>query len=326
MSPPLVSVILPARDAELTIDAALNSLLNQTFTAFEVIVIDDGSTDGTAARLRAFAAKDARVRIVDGGGKGVTAALIAGTALATGRYIARQDADDVSMPDRFERQVRYLDAHPEIAALGTAATTIDEQGAEIGPFPTRHGPAAVREGLRSISATPVHGSMMIRRECLAAVGGYRAAFQSCQDFDLWLRLLERWELDNLREPLYRWRLTAGSAYGARRAAQLMYGGIAAAFADERKKSGADSYAALEAVHGDPEAFADRYPFAGPLRACWGELLLRGLNDPRLAHRHLSGAVKAGVRNPRTLALWAWTGLGLPWIGGQALRAEPPRPS
>ena len=321
MKPPLVSIILPVRNAAATVEEAVDSVLVQTLRDFELIAVDDRSTDGSGDKLRRAAERDPRVRIVPGAGAGLTAALNAAVREARGRYVARQDADDRSMPSRLETQVNALDRHPTLCALGTAAMTIDDAGDAIGRFPTAHGVAAVRKGLRSASATPCHGSMMIRQDALAAVGGYRTAFATSQDFDLWLRLSERWDIDNLEEPLYHWRLSSGSVYGARRHTQVLYGGVALAFAAERSRYGGDSYAALEQANGDLEAFARHYRLSALLRSIWGDLLLRAIDDPRLANRHLSLALRQGHFGFRTLALWAWTSMGLHWMGSKPLRPK-----
>jgi glycosyltransferase involved in cell wall biosynthesis len=319
--PPLISVILPVKNAVPTIDSALHSVLTQTCPTFEVLAIDDGSTDGTSEKLHAAARGDPRVRVLSGSGSGTTAALIQGMASARGTFVARQDADDLSMPERFDRQVAFLDEHPGVCAVGTAALVVNEGGQYVGQFPARHGPSAVRAGLRNALITPVHGSMMMRRDCLAEVGGYRAAFMASQDFDLWTRLLERWDIDNLREPLYHWRVTPQSVYTARRRVQLMYGGIGLAFAAERRRYASDSYQLLESCDGDLELFARRYRLRGLLRAIWGDLLFRGTGDVRLARHHFGLALKHGHLRLTTLLLWGWTSCGLPWPGGKALGAQ-----
>jgi len=274
--------------------------------------------------LKVVARRDSRVRVVASPGRGITAALNYGIALAAGRFIARQDADDVSLPERFERQVDCLDRRPQLCAVGTGTIAIDDAGRPLARLRVGSGPARVRKGLRRSSPmTPVHGSMMIRRECLAAVGGYREAFEACQDLDLWLRLVERYDIDNITDPLYRWRVTAGSVYGSRRKIHLLYGGIALAFAAERARSGADSYALLERAAGDLDGFAERYRLRGLLHALWGDLLLRGMPDTRLARRQFHLALRNRYVRPRTLLLWIWTSAGLPWIGGQPLRVPEP---
>ena len=317
---PAVSVVMPIRDAATTLQAALDSVVAQTFTEFELIVIDDGSTDGSAEMLMQASERDSRIRVVLNPGRGLTVALNHGIALAQGRFIARQDADDLSMPDRLEHQVRCLELREDVCAVGTAAVIVDGTGESLGAFPVRFGASAVRAGLTSARATPVHGSMMIRHESIAAVGGYRQAFRAAQDFDLWLRLLERSDIDNLNEPLYHWRLSSGSVYGARRETQVMYAGIALAFANERARYGGDSCAVLEEAGEDLEAFAHRYRLGGLLRSLWGELLFRATGNPRTANRHLRLALRHGYVRLPTLLLWGWTWCGLPWIGGRPLRA------
>jgi glycosyltransferase involved in cell wall biosynthesis len=321
MKTPLVSVILPVRNAESTVDEAVASILAQTLHDFELIAVDDRSSDRSGDRLRRAAERDPRVRIVPGAGAGTTAALNTGLHEARGRYVARQDADDRSMPSRLEKQVDGLDRCPTLCALGTAAMTIDDAGETIGRFPTAHGVGAVRTGLRRGLITPCHGSMMIRHDAIAAVGGYRSAFAASQDFDLWLRLIERWDIDNLQEPLYHWRLSSESVYGAHRRTQVLYGGIGLAFAAERARYGSDSYPELEHAHGDLEAFASEYRLRALLRSIWGDLLFRAVEDPRLANRHLTLALRHGHLGPRTLALWAWTSMRLPWVGGKPLRPK-----
>ena len=162
--------------------------------------------------------------------------------------------------------------------------------------------------------------MMLRRSALDAVGGYRAAFVAAQDYDLWLRLSERFSVDVLPAVLYRWRLSASGVYSRRRAEQLHYAGIARTFAAERAAFGSDSYDAFVQCGGDFARFAAEYRLAGRLHALWGELLYRATNDSALARRHFGRAVKYGHRAPRTLALLAWATLRLPWPGGRPLRA------
>ena len=320
---PAISVVMPVRNAEGTLRESIASVLDQTLGDFELLAVEDGSTDGSRAILDAAAERDPRVRVIAQPHEGLTRSLIRGLSLACGEYVARQDADDVSEPQRFERQVRWLEAH-KLAAAGTATVIIDAAGAPIGRFPLRFGPAAVRKGLMAISTAPVHGSLMFRRACLEAVGGYRAAFVTTQDYDLCLRLAERFDLDNVPEPLYRWRLNGDSVYGRRREQQLQYGAVARVFATERERTGSDSYALFEQSAGDLDAFTAVYPLSGRLHAVWGELMLRGLNDSRGAFAQFRRAVAHGDVAPRTLALLGWTALGLPWIGGKPLRAASAR--
>lgn len=316
-------MVIAVRDGARDLERSLGTVLDQAGPTFEVIVVNDGSTDETTTMLDHMASRDARLVVVHAPARGFTHALSDAIARATGEYLARHDVDDLSLPDRFAQQARFLDAHPEVAAVGSAADVINERGDVSGQLTQAHGVAAVREGLLTLRATPVHGSMMIRRVAFDAVGGYRAAFLAAQDYDLWLRLVERFDIDVLPAVLYQWRLSAASVYGRRRAEQLRYAGVARVFATERARFGEDSYEAFASCGGDFDRFAARYRLAGALHALWGELLYRALNDSAVARTHLGRAVRLGVATPRTLALFAWSLCRLPWPGGRPLKASSP---
>lgn len=318
---PLVSVIMAVRDADSTLVASLQSVSTQTFTRFEFIIIDDGSSDRTGAILRAAAEKDPRILVHPQSPSGLAVSLNRAIALAKGQYVARQDADDISMPTRLALQVERLEMDTDLGALGTAATVINADGHVTGRFPTAHGVSAVRRGLLSCRITPVHGSMMVRRDCLAHVDGYREAFPVSQDFDLWLRLIEHVEIDNLTELLYQWRASKESLHGTKRRQQLYCSGIAMAFAAERKKYGRDSYDLLVQHSGDMNKFSGSYQLRGYLYALWADLMLRGLNDLRTARKYFYKALSAGYCHPRVVALFIWVLLGLPWPGGKPLQVS-----
>ena len=322
MDHPQVSVVMAVRNAEDTLKESLASVLGQTFANFEFIIIDDGSSDRTGDILQQAAAQDSRVNVFTQGQRGLTNSLNRAISVAQGRYLARQDSDDLSMPERLERQVRKLDADEGLAAVGTATVIIDKQGKPMGRFPTAHGATAVRDGLHALRTTPVHGSMMLRKKHLATVGGYREAFSASQDFDLWLRLTEQFAIDNLSQPLYQWRITPDSVTANRRRLQLQYGGIALAFAHERRRCGTDSYSLLERCAGDLEHFAAQYRFRGRLYGFWGDSVFRALNDPRTARFYLGQAIRCGYLHPWTVGLFAWSLLGFRWPGGKPLPNSP----
>jgi glycosyltransferase involved in cell wall biosynthesis len=320
MIPPRISVVLAVYNGAEGIEASIRSVLEQSVQDLELIVIDDGSTDGTAQILAGLQQVDSRIVVVRQQNSGLSTALNSGIAMARGVYIARQDADDVSLPERFERQAAWLDAHHAVAALGTAADIIDAGGGVVGSLAVCRGGRAVKRGLMALRNTPVHGSMMMRRAALEATGGYRDAFRAGQDYDLWLRLSARFEIDNLPDVLYQWRLSAEGVYATRRAMQLKYAGIALAFARERASGGEDSYALLESCDGDLAAFVVNYRFRAFLHATWGELLFRGLGNSREVREHLRRAVGAGHLRLLTLGLLGWAHFGLPWPGGRPLAA------
>jgi glycosyltransferase involved in cell wall biosynthesis len=141
MSTPQVTVVLPVYNAEAHLAAAVESVLSQTFADFEVLAINDGSTDGSGAILTRYAAANPRLRVIDQPNRGLIEVLNRGVREARGRWVARMDADDVCLPRRLERQVAHLAAHPDVALLGGWVATIDEAGrllADVVPFPVTH--------------------------------------------------------------------------------------------------------------------------------------------------------------------------------------------
>ncbi|MBA7555263.1 Undecaprenyl-phosphate 4-deoxy-4-formamido-L-arabinose transferase [subsurface metagenome] len=129
---PYISVIMPCYNGAQYLREAIESILNQTFHDFEFVIINDGSTDASQEIIDSF--NDDRMLVIQQKNMGITKSLNKGLEMARGEYIARQDADDISFPDRFEKQVAYLDAHPEVAVLGGAIIRIDEKGNPLNKF------------------------------------------------------------------------------------------------------------------------------------------------------------------------------------------------
>ncbi len=209
---PRVSVLLPVRNGLPFLREAVTSILTQQFRDLELIVVDDGSTDGSARAV--LDANDPRVRLVAGDGRGIARALNAGLAVAQGEYVARQDADDLSAPDRLLRQAAFLDRHSEVAVLASRVRFIDDQGGAVANTWTRavarqwdqaRTPAAIA-ALMPRTCCIVHGSVMARRRALVEVGGYDDTLPVAQDYDLWLRLLPHHGFARLPERLYSFRL------------------------------------------------------------------------------------------------------------------------
>lgn len=197
---------MSVRDGEAFVAAALASLTGQTLTDFECIVIDDGSTDATPALLAQAADQDRRVRLVRlEGGRGLVAALNLGCSLARAPLIARMDADDVALPDRLARQLQRLERSPSLVVLGGAALFVDAQDRPLPADPTPTGPGTLAQALARGDCPLIHPTVVMRRAAFEAVGGYRACIAHAEDYDLWLRLSERGELDNLAEPVLRYR-------------------------------------------------------------------------------------------------------------------------
>jgi glycosyltransferase involved in cell wall biosynthesis len=214
---PAVSVLMSSYNAGGWLDAAVRSVLDQTFGDLELIVIDDGSTDGSASRLRAIG--DPRLRVERQPRAGLTRALIRAAALARAPLLARLDADDLSAPDRLARQVAHLGAHPEIGLLGTAAREVTADGRECGVVRPPEADRALRRTL--IRRNPfVHSSIVMRRDLVERAGGYDATFPVAQDYDLWLRLSELTRLANLPDVLVTRRLVPERVSAHREAERL----------------------------------------------------------------------------------------------------------
>jgi glycosyltransferase involved in cell wall biosynthesis len=200
MTSPLVSVVLSVRDGAADLPKAINTILTQTFADLELIAINNGSIDGTAAILDGI--RDVRVRVVHQDDMGLAVALNRGVAVARGRYIARQDHDDWAKPTRLEKQVAFLEAHPEYAMVGTRAEIWagDKQTGRTHDHPIDN--AALQFEL--LFDNPfVHSSMLLRKSALDAVGGYSTdrSRQPPEDYELWSRLARRHRVANLPERL-----------------------------------------------------------------------------------------------------------------------------
>jgi glycosyltransferase involved in cell wall biosynthesis len=198
VSAPAVSVVMAVFDGASWVGAAVESLLTQTLTDLEVIVIDDGSTDTTPEMLAAV--HDSRLRVQRQERAGLTRSLVRALDLARAPLVARLDADDLSLPERLARQRQFLDANPQVGLLGTGAREIDFEGHEVAIVRPPADDAAIRRAL--IRENPfVHSTVMMRRSALERAGGYDPAFPVAQDYDLWLRMARVTQLANLPEPL-----------------------------------------------------------------------------------------------------------------------------
>jgi len=200
-----VSVVMPVYNAARFLGEAMESILAQSFKDFELIAIDDGSTDGSAEILERYARADRRVRVFRREHQRLPATLNFGCEIAAGKYIARMDADDIALPTRFERQVEFLDRHPRVAILGTQLERIREDGTRIDVtnVPLEH--AEIDANMQKFCCM-FHPTVMMRAEAVRALGGYREAFFAAEDHDLWLRAAEHYELANLPEILLRYRI------------------------------------------------------------------------------------------------------------------------
>ncbi|WP_146604709.1 glycosyltransferase, partial [Rhodoplanes roseus] len=206
------------------------------------------------------AARDPRVRILETHRRGLVAALNAALAAAAGPFLARLDADDVATPGRLTRQLAVMEARPALGLLGSWAEKIDADGRPIGQLT----PEADPETLVALLARTnpfIHSSLMLRTDLVRRLGGYRAAFEAAEDYDLWLRLAEVAEVANLPEPLIRYRWHAANV-STRKEVRQCFSVRLAQRAAAARRAGADDPAA--ALAGPPDFFdpaCDRTFFA-----------------------------------------------------------------
>jgi hypothetical protein len=206
---PAVSVVLPVYNCPHYVGAAIESTLAQTSADFELIVIDDGSRDETPAVLRRYT--DPRIRLVTQENRGLAATLNRGIELARGRYIARQDQDDISLPERLAKQVAYLDAHAKCALIGTWAE-IWHEGARTERAHRHPSDNSTLKFELLFNKPFVHSSVMIRKSALERVGAYSTDRnrQPPEDYELWSRIAREYEVANVPELLHRYREVEGS--------------------------------------------------------------------------------------------------------------------
>ena len=200
---PKVSVIMSVYNGEKYLHEAVESILNQTFKDFEFIIINDGSTDKTGDILESYA--DERMVIINQDKTGLTRALNSGLSLARGEYFARMDADDVSLPERLEQQLAFLDKNTDVALVGCNFYEIDDSGNIVAKKEVTLENEEIKWQLLFHNCFG-HSTTVFRKECFSAVGGYNENIVYSQDYDLWLRISQRYNVGNLGEFLHKWRL------------------------------------------------------------------------------------------------------------------------
>ena len=207
-SSPMVSVILSVYNAQAHLRDAIESILNQTYTSFELIAIDDGSYDETPNILKEYESTDDRVRVYRHRNQGLTKSLNRAIALSRGKYLARQDADDISLSQRLEKQVSFLEEHPNCFLVGSNYTEITMDGSEekkpTSPFCGSDD--EIRRGIGFFNPF-CHSSVLFRKQSGQFVSGYDESFVYDQDYDLWVRVLKHFQAKNLPEVLVKRRVS-----------------------------------------------------------------------------------------------------------------------
>ena len=219
---PQVSVVMPVYNGEQYLAEAIESVLAQSFTDYDFIIVDDGSEDNSAAIVRSFAARDRRIRLIQlERNVGHGGARNAGLAAARGEYVAGQDSDDISLPERLDKQARVLQANPDIGAVGVYARVVS---ADLQPIhdrepPERHAEIVLDHFIGMLSAPFQHATLMMRRSLVLEVGAYDESLRYSVDCDLMTRLLGRTQFANIPSCLYLYRRRADqltSEYSERR--------------------------------------------------------------------------------------------------------------
>ena len=197
---PKISVIMPTKNAGKYIAEAIDSILDQTFSDFEFLIIDDASTDNTLDIIRSY--HDKRIKLINGTQKGLSAALNLGISLAQGEYIARMDADDISLPTRFEKQADYLDAHPEISLLGTWQ---EHFGRKHGFHKPSSNPDIAKMAL-IFTCDFCHSTAMFRRDVFIQNNLFYPENSPIEDYELWSKAIEFINVSNIPEVLGKYRI------------------------------------------------------------------------------------------------------------------------
>ena len=223
-------------NGEKYLNEAVHSILQQTFTSYEFIIVNDGSEDETQEILRHV--DDPRIRMIEQSRHGLTASLNTGIKLAKGKYIARQDADDISLPNRLQEQLLFMQQSSNIALLGTWGIQIDKDGENIGYLRGESDPDEIARILPKQNPF-IHGSMMFSKSAFDGVGGYRSEFRYAQDYDLALRLAEKHRLANLALELYKKRHTSDIVSIKHKGMQRAFNDLAQRMSQERVTLGID---------------------------------------------------------------------------------------
>jgi glycosyltransferase involved in cell wall biosynthesis len=206
---PSASVVIVAYNAGKYLQQAIESVLQQTFSDFELLLLDDGSSDNSLQIMESFAARDDRCRVFSGPNRGIVEARNAGLASARAEFIVTMDADDVCHPQRIEKQLTFLKDNPDCVAVGSRALYIDPEGLPLAEMIDCFSHSQIDHALMSKKIGMVHPSTTIRKSALDAIGGYHH-YLYAEDLDLLLRLAEIGRLENLKESLLRYRQHIGS--------------------------------------------------------------------------------------------------------------------
>ncbi len=203
--PPIISVLLPVYNGDRYISEAIESILTQSFSDFELLIINDGSTDRSRQILERYATQDDRIRLIHRENRGLIQTLNEMLALAQGEFLARMDADDISLSDRFALQVNFLQQHPDYVCVGGAYDLIDAKGRTVLHLTMPETNPEIQQAILSGQTIINHPCALIRRSALQQIGGYDESMQTVEDLDMLLRIGEIGLLANLPNPVLKYR-------------------------------------------------------------------------------------------------------------------------
>jgi GT2 family glycosyltransferase len=210
MNCPTVSVLFPVYNGDRYLSVAVESILAQTWTDFELLILDDGSTDQSRKILETYAAQDDRIRLISRENRGLIPTLNQLLHLAQGEFLARMDADDIALPDRFCLQVEFLQQQTEYVCVGGAYDLIDDRGRKVLHLGMPETNAEIQQAILSGRTIINHPCAMIRRTALQKIGGYDESMMTVEDLDMLLRLGEIGLLANLPQTILQYRFHGAS--------------------------------------------------------------------------------------------------------------------
>jgi glycosyltransferase involved in cell wall biosynthesis len=290
-TPPQVSVLVPVYNTERYIGEALASISAQSFTDLELIVLDDGSKDGSRAIIEAHAKKERRLRLISRPNKGLIATRNELLAAARGTFVAWMDSDDVSLPRRIERQVAAFRTYPSLVCVGCDTLQIDDRGRSLAH-------ESFRTGHEDIVAEQLDGgglrfpATMVRRDVAIRAGGFREPFRMGEDLDFLLRVAEQGRLGNVAEELYLYRQHLSSVCAGQGYLWMAYRTVILALAAERRDGGPDRLQRGEMVEiprGPARSGEDHRP---EVFSYWSGCA-RGNGDHRLAFEYAVRSLAVG---------------------------------
>ena len=295
---PRVSVLMPVFNTVRYLQDALDSIGNQTFADFELVVVDDGSVDGSTKILEAFAAREKRMRLVTRENLGLIATRNELLREARGEFIAWMDSDDISLPNRLASGLCGFADDPALVCLGSAAQCIDPEGnfLNIEHYPSSHPDILIDQQKGGAMRFP---TTMMRREAALRVGGFREPFKIGEDFDLLLRLSEIGKMANLPEVLYYYRQHLSSVCATLGPQWPTYRDHILALARERRDNGADRLQNGGTLVIVPKVATDKRPLESQVYVSWAQYALR-YDNISLAWRYARAAV---TRQPTSMRGW-----------------------